>query len=250
MLLQWHFEQHGGAVVDRVRVDDDGAVTRLLTHPAGGAAPELGWWSGTFAETALAAARGLAEQVWASPAGRPPPDLAGRWIATRGDGAQLALDDPSSDLAGSLSAVRAAVLDAASHPVRVARFTCRWGSVGDEQVPLLDVASTGAEPITVRVAAEGAAAEAAFLNDDAEALGFLGDPLVLAPSSHAFAVVRMPVDAGWVTVAGQVAGGEVFASTGPGSAPAGGLGSVASLGPPGDEQVAIGVSIEVAGPTA
>jgi hypothetical protein len=240
-LLVWRFERPDGTVLDRVRLEADGAVARLLTHPGAGPAPELGWWQGTFDAASLAAASTAAAGDWSVAETAPVPSVAGRWVVAREDGAvlALALDDPASDLVAQLSALRGAVLDAADQPVQVARLTSRWADVGGERHPLLDVASVGLEPVRVRVAAGDGGGEAAFLNDDAETVGFLGDDLELAPGTHAFALLRVPATDAVLHVDGDVAGGDPFDE--PAAADS------LLLGPPGREALAFEAAVEVVG---
>lgn len=208
-LLSWRFERSDGVVLDRVELEEDGGISRLLTHPPSGPAPELGWWSGAFEPGSLAAARTLAASDWSAAPTHAPPALAGRWLVTRSDGALLPLDGVDADLPAQLSAIRGAAIDAATIAMHVVRVTCRWRSVGDERLPLLDVASVGSGDVSLRIDPGAVGVEAAFLNDDAETLGFVGDDLTLAPGTHAFALLRLATEDGVLRVAGLASGGEV-----------------------------------------
>jgi len=193
--------------VERLTLDDDGAVSRRVTQPGSTDDPAVGWWTGALDRSVVAAAKALAERDWPSGDTRSRPPAAGAWWA-QGPNGRVGLWSPSTEdeVRPALSALRAACAEAASRATSAVQLSARWAEMGGEQVPLLGLVSIGDQQMNLTLQHPAEAPPAAFLTDDGEVLGFLGDQLWLpaGTSVHGLLRSRLPGPGG-LELAGSMA---------------------------------------------
>lgn len=187
-LLSWELVVGHDLPAERVVLEDDGTVVRLVASPGGNDHPQLGWWRGSVDPSVVGAAVNSAGADWSSTALVPVPPAAGGWWASRPDGGTIALW-AATDIAGSLSALLGACARAADEPEAAAELSAT-SVEGDREAVLLALRSIGRAALTLTFAHDRSAPRAAFMTDEAEVVGFLGARMELGAGTAVSGVVR------------------------------------------------------------
>ncbi|MCU1693662.1 MAG: hypothetical protein JWM64_2753 [Frankiales bacterium] len=189
LLLTWELVRPGPDLVERLTVDDAGAVERLVLQPGGNDQPELGWWQGTLADDVLPAVQRVAAAPWPSGDAQARPPAAGAWFVDGTSGRLGLWDAPEGDaLRPALAALRAACSDSATTAVAVLALAGETGRGGDGPAPLLRLASRGREELELRLDADAGPA-VAVVTEDAEVLGFVGGRVLLPAGAEGSALL-------------------------------------------------------------